>query len=151
MRIRYWSSDVFSSDLESTVSRVTSNKTMATPRGIFEMKYFFTASIAATEGGEAFSAESIRHRIKALIDAEIAEDVLSDDKIVEMLAGKGVDIARRTVAKYREAMNIPSSVERRRLKKAGLLSVGCGIIMTSDLKPLFDSNRIWAADKLQIG
>jgi RNA polymerase sigma-54 factor len=106
---------------ESTVSRVTSNKTMATPRGIFEMKYFFTASIAATDGGEAFSAESIRHRIKALIDAESAEDVLSDDKIVEMLAGKGVDIARRTVAKYREAMNIPSSVERRRLKKAGLL------------------------------
>lgn len=109
---------------ESTVSRVTSNKTMATPRGIFEMKYFFTASIAATDGGEAFSAESIRHRIKTLIDGEPAEDVLSDDKIVEMLAGKGVDIARRTVAKYREAMNIPSSVERRRLKKAGLLRVG---------------------------
>jgi RNA polymerase sigma-54 factor len=109
---------------ESTVSRVTSNKTMATPRGIFEMKYFFTASIAATDGGEAFSAESIRHRIKTLIDGEPAEDVLSDDKIVEMLAGKGVDIARRTVAKYREAMSIPSSVERRRLKKAGLLKVG---------------------------
>jgi RNA polymerase sigma-54 factor len=109
---------------ESTVSRVTSNKTMATPRGIFEMKYFFTASIAATDGGEAFSAESIRHRIKTLIDAESADDVLSDDKIVEMLAGKGVDIARRTVAKYREAMNIPSSVERRRLKKAGLLKAG---------------------------
>ncbi|WP_341703027.1 RNA polymerase factor sigma-54 [Ferrovibrio sp.] len=108
---------------ESTVSRVTSNKTMATPRGIFEMKYFFTASIAATDGGDAFSAESIRHRIKSLIDAENMEDVLSDDKIVEMLAGKGVDIARRTVAKYREAMSIPSSVERRRLKKAGLLSV----------------------------
>src|SRR3546814_19565231 len=81
---------------ESTVSRVTSNKTMATPRGIFEMKYFFTASIAATDGGEAFSAESIRHRIKALIDAEIAADVLSDDKIVEMLDGKGVEYARRT-------------------------------------------------------
>jgi RNA polymerase sigma-54 factor len=109
---------------ESTVSRVTSNKTMATPRGIFEMKYFFTASIAATDGGEAFSAESIRHRIKTLIDAESADDVLSDDKIVEILAGKGVDIARRTVAKYREAMNISSSVERRRLKKAGLLKAG---------------------------
>lgn len=109
---------------ESTVSRVTSNKTMATPRGIFEMKYFFTASIAATDGGEAFSAESIRHRIKSLIDAENPDDVLSDDKIVEMLAGKGVDIARRTVAKYREAMNIPSSVERRRLKRAGLLKAG---------------------------
>ncbi len=109
---------------ESTVSRVTSNKTMATPRGIFEMKYFFTASIGATDGGESFSAEAIRHRIKDLIDAESADDVLSDDKIVEILAGKGVDIARRTVAKYREAMNIPSSVERRRLKKAGLLPVG---------------------------
>lgn len=109
---------------ESTVSRVTSNKTMATPRGIFEMKYFFTASIAATDGGEAFSAESIRYRIKSLIDSERPEDILSDDKIVEMLAGKGVDIARRTVAKYREAMNIPSSVERRRLKRAGLLEVG---------------------------
>ncbi len=109
---------------ESTVSRVTSNKTMATPRGIFEMKYFFTASISATDGGESFSAEAIRHRIKDLIDAESAEDVLSDDKIVEILAGKGVDIARRTVAKYREAMNIASSVERRRLKKAGLLPVG---------------------------
>ncbi|MBP7064623.1 RNA polymerase factor sigma-54 [Ferrovibrio sp.] len=109
---------------ESTVSRVTSNKTMATPRGIFEMKYFFTASISATDGGESFSAEAIRHRIKDLIDAESADDVLSDDKIVEILAGKGVDIARRTVAKYREAMNIASSVERRRLKKAGLLPVG---------------------------
>ncbi|WP_430398029.1 RNA polymerase factor sigma-54 [Ferrovibrio sp.] len=109
---------------ESTVSRVTSNKTMATPRGIFEMKYFFTASIGATDGGDSFSAEAIRHRIKDLIDAESADDVLSDDKIVEILAGKGVDIARRTVAKYREAMNIPSSVERRRLKKAGLLPVG---------------------------
>lgn len=109
---------------ESTVSRVTSNKTMATPRGIFEMKYFFTASIAATDGGEAFSAESIRHRIKSLIDSERPDDILSDDKIVEILAGKGVDIARRTVAKYREAMNIPSSVERRRLKRAGLLEVG---------------------------
>jgi len=108
---------------ESTVSRVTSNKTMATPRGIFELKYFFTASINATDGGESFSAEAIRYRIKELIDSEKAEDVLSDDKIVEILAGKGVDIARRTVAKYREAMNIASSVERRRLKKAGLLPV----------------------------
>lgn len=109
---------------ESTVSRVTSNKTMATPRGIFEMKYFFTASIAATDGGEAFSAESIRHRIKTLIEGEAADDVLSDDKIVEILAGRGVDIARRTVAKYREALNIPSSVERRRQKKSGLARVG---------------------------
>lgn len=109
---------------ESTVSRVTSNKTMATPRGIFELKYFFTASISATDGGESFSAEAIRYRIKDLIDAEKPDDILSDDKIVEILAGRGVDIARRTVAKYREAMNIPSSVERRRLKKAGLMPAG---------------------------
>jgi RNA polymerase sigma-54 factor len=101
---------------ESTVSRVTSNKYMATPRGLFEMKFFFTSAIASTEGGEAHSAESVRHRIRQLIDAEAAEaDVHSDDRIVEILKAAGVDIARRTVAKYREAMRIPSSVERRRL------------------------------------
>ena len=99
---------------ESTVSRVTSNKYMATPRGLFELKYFFTASIASTSGGEAHSAESVRHRIRELIDAETAEAVLSDDKIVEILQEEGVDIARRTVAKYRETLNIPSSVQRRR-------------------------------------
>jgi RNA polymerase sigma-54 factor len=98
---------------ESTVSRVTTNKYMLTPRGIFELKYFFTSSIAASSGGDALSAESVRFRIKALIDAE-ANDVLSDDKIVDILLKDGVDIARRTVAKYREAMNIPSSVQRRR-------------------------------------
>ncbi len=101
---------------ESTVSRVTSNKYMATPRGLFEMKFFFTSAIAATEGGEAHSAESVRHRIRQLIEAEASEaDVHSDDRIVEILKGSGVDIARRTVAKYREAMRIPSSVERRRM------------------------------------
>lgn len=100
---------------ESTVSRVTSNKFMATPRGMFELKYFFSAAIASTDGGEAHSAESVRHRIKALIDAETADEVLSDDRIVEILQEAGVEIARRTVAKYREAMRIPSSVERRRL------------------------------------
>jgi RNA polymerase sigma-54 factor len=98
---------------ESTVSRVTSNKYMATPRGIFELKYFFTAAIAAASGGEALSAEAVRFRIKALIEAE-ADDVLSDDRIVEILLKEGIDIARRTVAKYREAMRIPSSVQRRR-------------------------------------
>lgn len=103
---------------ESTVSRVTSNKYMSTPRGLFEMKFFFTSSIAATEGGEAHSAESVRHKIKQLIDAEAAEaDVHSDDRIVEILKQAGVDIARRTVAKYREAMRIPSSVDRRRMLK----------------------------------
>ncbi len=103
---------------ESTVSRVTSNKYMATPRGVFEMKFFFTSAIQATEGGEAHSAESVRHKIKQLIDAEAAEaEVHSDDRIVEILKEAGVDIARRTVAKYREAMRIPSSVERRRMLK----------------------------------
>jgi RNA polymerase sigma-54 factor len=103
---------------ESTVSRVTANKYMATSRGIFELKYFFTSAIAAAHGGEAHSAEAVRHRIKQLIDAETAADVLSDDTIVEKLRGAGIDIARRTVAKYREAMRIPSSVQRRREKQA---------------------------------
>jgi RNA polymerase sigma-54 factor len=103
---------------ESTVSRVTSNKYIGTPRGVFEMKFFFTSAIAATEGGEAHSAESVRHRIRQLIDAEANErEVHSDDSIVDILKEAGVDIARRTVAKYREAMRIPSSVERRRLLK----------------------------------
>jgi RNA polymerase sigma-54 factor len=103
---------------ESTVSRVTANKYMATSRGIFELKYFFTSSIAASDGGDAHSAEAVRHRIKQLIDAESAKAVLSDDTIVERLKEAGIDIARRTVAKYREAMRIPSSVQRRREKQA---------------------------------
>ncbi len=103
---------------ESTVSRVTSNKYIATPRGIFEMKYFFTASIAASGGGEAHSAEAVRFRIRRLIDDEAVSDVLSDDTIVKVLRSSGIDIARRTVAKYREAMRIPSSVQRRRDKLA---------------------------------
>ena len=102
---------------ESTVSRVTSNKYMATPRGIFELKYFFTASIASAEGGEAHSAEAVRFRIRKLIDGEPVAAILSDDTIVKMLRDSGVDIARRTVAKYREAMRIPSSVQRRREKQ----------------------------------
>jgi RNA polymerase sigma-54 factor len=102
---------------ESTVSRVTANKYMATSRGIFELKYFFTSAIAAADGGEAHSAESVRHRIRQLIDSESRESVLSDDTIVDMLRTAGIDIARRTVAKYREAMRIPSSVQRRREKQ----------------------------------
>jgi RNA polymerase sigma-54 factor len=102
---------------ESTVSRVTANKYMATNRGIFELKYFFTSSIAASHGGEAHSAEAVRHRIKQLIDSESSGDILSDDTIVEKLREAGIDIARRTVAKYREAMRIPSSVQRRREKQ----------------------------------
>jgi len=106
---------------ESTVSRVTSNKYIATPRGLFELKFFFTSAIQATEGGEAHSAESVRHKIRLLIEAEAKEeDVHSDDRIVEILKEAGVDIARRTVAKYREAMRIPSSVERRRALKAAV-------------------------------
>ncbi len=100
---------------ESTVSRVTSNKYMATPRGIYELKYFFTSAIAGTDG-QVHSAEAVRHRIKALIAAEPAAKVLSDDTIVTLLDREGIEIARRTVAKYREAMRIPSSVQRRREK-----------------------------------
>jgi RNA polymerase sigma-54 factor len=102
---------------ESTVSRVTSNKYMATPRGIFELKYFFTSAIACAGEGEAHSSESVRHRIKQMIDGETPASVLSDDKIVEKLKTDGIDIARRTVAKYRESMRIPSSVQRRRDKR----------------------------------
>ena len=103
---------------ESTVSRVTANKYMATPRGIFELKYFFSAAIASADGGELHSAEAVRHQIRQLIDAEAPRDVLSDDAIVEKLRATGIDIARRTVAKYREALRIPSSVQRRREKLA---------------------------------
>ncbi len=103
---------------ESTISRVTSNKHMATPRGVFEMKYFFTAAIAGSPGEEAHSAEAVRYRIRQLIEAENPGNVLSDDALVEALKGQGVDIARRTIAKYREAMRIPSSAARRREKKA---------------------------------
>jgi RNA polymerase sigma-54 factor len=103
---------------ESTVSRVTSSKYIATPRGVFEMKFFFTSAIASSSGGEAHSAESVRHKIRQLIDAERREeDVHSDDRIVDILKEAGVDIARRTVAKYREALRIPSSVERKRMLK----------------------------------
>jgi RNA polymerase sigma-54 factor len=102
---------------ESTVSRVTSNKYISTPRGVFELKYFFTASIPATNGAEAHSAEAVRDRIRDLISKEAPEQVLSDDRIVDILTGNGINIARRTVAKYREAMRIPSSVERRRLRQ----------------------------------
>jgi RNA polymerase sigma-54 factor len=102
---------------ESTVSRVTANKYISTPRGTFELKYFFTSSIQSAEGGEAHSAEAVRHRIRELIDAETGATILSDDRIVDVLRTAGIDIARRTVAKYREAMRIPSSVDRKRAKQ----------------------------------
>jgi RNA polymerase sigma-54 factor len=103
---------------ESTVSRATASKYMLTPRGVFELRYFFTAAISAAGGGEAHSSEAVRDRIRQLIDEEQANDVLSDDTIVDLLKADGIDIARRTVAKYREGMNIPSSVQRRREKQA---------------------------------
>jgi RNA polymerase sigma-54 factor len=105
---------------ESTISRVTSNKYMATPRGLYELKYFFTSSISASGGSGAHSAEAVRHRIRALIDGEPPDGTLSDERIVELLHHEGVDIARRTVAKYRDAMRIASSVRRRRDKLLAL-------------------------------
>ena len=99
---------------ELTVSRAAANKTIATPRGIFEFRYFFTGAIPATSGGEAHSAEAVKHRIRKMISEESADAVLSDDAIVAILSRQGIEIARRTVAKYRETMRIGSSVERRR-------------------------------------
>ncbi|MBB4659348.1 RNA polymerase factor sigma-54 [Parvularcula dongshanensis] len=105
---------------ESTVSRVTSNKFIHTPRGVFEMKYFFTASIAAKHGEQSYSAESVRQRIRELIGKEDPHQPLSDDRLVEVLAAENVDIARRTVAKYREALGVPSSVQRKRMAKRAI-------------------------------
>lgn len=104
---------------ESTVSRAIAGKSVATPHGVFALRYFFTARIAAGDGGEDHAAEAIRVRIRRLIEQEGADNVLSDDQIVQLLAREGVRIARRTVAKYREAMGIPSSVERRRRRALG--------------------------------
>jgi RNA polymerase sigma-54 factor len=105
---------------ESTVSRVTSNKYLSCARGVFELKYFFTASIASADGGDAYSAEAVRYQIKGLIEHETPAQVLSDDRIVEILRERGIDIARRTVAKYRESLRIPSSVERKRKLANGI-------------------------------
>jgi len=102
---------------ESTVSRVTANKYMATPRGTFELKYFFTSAINSTAGGDQHAAESVKHKLKQLVDGEKPNAILSDDKIVMLMKHEGIDIARRTVAKYRDALKIPSSVQRRRQKK----------------------------------
>jgi len=105
---------------ESTVSRVTSNKYIATPRGIFELKYFFTSSVGGNGGGDGHSSEAVRQRIKNLIDVEDPKKVLSDDKIVLILKAEGIEVARRTVAKYRDSLGIPSSVQRRREKSSRL-------------------------------
>jgi RNA polymerase sigma-54 factor len=101
---------------ESTVSRVAANKYLLTPRGLYELRYFFSTAIADTAGGDGHAAESVKSRIRALIEMEAAEQVFSDDQLVEKLKQEGIDIARRTVAKYRESMRIPSSVQRRRDK-----------------------------------
>jgi RNA polymerase sigma-54 factor len=100
---------------ESTVSRVTSNKYLHCARGLFELKYFFTSAIQAADGGDAMSSEAVKSALRALIAAE-GDQILSDDTLVEQLNAKGFDIARRTVAKYREAMGIGSSVQRRRAR-----------------------------------
>jgi len=101
---------------ESTVSRVTANKYIATPRGIFEMKFFFTNAIGSLDSDNQYSSKSIKFKIKQLIDDEDPKKILSDDKIVELVRAEGIDIARRTVAKYRESLEIPSSIIRRRMK-----------------------------------
>jgi RNA polymerase sigma-54 factor len=105
---------------ESTVSRATADKYLATPRGNFPFRYFFSNALPAVAGGAGHAAEAIRQQIKAMIDREEPAKVLSDDQIVEALRRAGVAIARRTVAKYREALAIPSSVQRRRAKALGL-------------------------------
>jgi len=102
---------------ESTVSRVTQNKYITTPRGLFELKYFFTTALTRHDGGETISSESVRARIRVLIEAEKTDAILSDDRIAEILQAEGIDIARRTIAKYREAMRIASSAQRRREKR----------------------------------
>ena len=101
---------------ESTVSRVTSNKYLSCSRGTFELKYFFTSGIQSSTGGEAASAEAVKSHIKTLIDGEDPKNILSDDKLVALLNDRGFDIARRTVAKYRESLGLGSSVQRRRQK-----------------------------------
>lgn len=107
---------------ESTISRVTSNKYLHCQRGTFELKYFFTSGVGSTSNEGGASAEAVKAAIKALIDAEDPKAILSDDTLVDLLKDKGFDLARRTVAKYREAIGLGSSVQRRRQKAlAGLV------------------------------
>ena len=102
---------------ESTISRVTNGKFLLCPRGTFELKYFFTSGLARSEGGgDDVSSQSVKHYIGEMIGAETQDAILSDDDIVEKLKERNITVARRTVAKYREAMNIPSSPKRKRLK-----------------------------------
>jgi RNA polymerase sigma-54 factor len=104
---------------ESTISRVAAGKVLACNHGTFELRYFFSSSIQSAAGGEAYSSTAVQDRIRTLVESEEARQTLSDDHLVKMLEAEGIDIARRTVAKYRSLMGIPSSVERRR-KKASL-------------------------------
>ena len=101
---------------ESTVSRVTSNKYLMCARGTYELKFFFTSGVAATDGEGTVSAEAVKAAIRQLIDAEEPKAILSDDTLVDLLKARGFDLARRTVAKYREAIGLGSSVQRRRQK-----------------------------------
>ncbi len=101
---------------ESTVSRVTNKKLISTPRGTFELKYFFSSTVRTTSGYHTTLAKSVRFQIKNLIGAETPDNVLSDDKIVKIMRNEGIKIVRRTVAKYREAIDIPSSAQRLREK-----------------------------------
>jgi RNA polymerase sigma-54 factor len=101
---------------ESTVSRVTSNKFLNCPRGTYELKYFFSSGVASADGEGGASAEAVKAAIRQLIEAEDAKAILSDDALVDLLKGKGFELARRTVAKYREAIGLGSSVQRRRQK-----------------------------------
>ncbi|MFL5182020.1 MAG: RNA polymerase sigma-54 factor, partial [Microvirga sp.] len=119
---------------ESTVSRVTSNKAIGTNRGTFEMKYFFTAAIPGAAGVEAHSSEAVRHRIRQLVEAE-GTRILSDDALVQKLRREGVDIARRTVAKYRESLRIPSSIERRRESQSARPAAGAAAIDLASAAP----------------
>ena len=102
---------------ESTVARVTTNKYMATPRGLYELKFFFSSAIHSSSGEEDYSSKTVKHLIKKLIDNEAVDNILSDDTLAEILKNKGVDVARRTVAKYRESMRIPSSFQRKQQKR----------------------------------
>ena len=105
---------------ESTISRVTNHKYIQTPRGIFEMKFFFTSSLSSNQYDVNYSSTSVRYRIKSLIDAETPQKVLSDDDLVDILKAEGIDIARRTVAKYRDMMKIPTSAQRKRTKRGNI-------------------------------
>ncbi len=110
---------------ESTISRVTANKAIGCARGVLPMKYFFSAAVQAADGGDTHAAEAVRHRIRQLIATEATpRDVLSDDALVKKLHDEGIDIARRTVAKYRESLRLPSSVDRRRALAAKNVNAG---------------------------